>query len=57
MMESGDMTMHDEDNVVMLQPGETKELTWNFTESGTFLIGCHQPGHYAGGMKATIDVD
>ncbi|TDI55384.1 MAG: copper-binding protein [Acidobacteria bacterium] len=57
MMESGDMTMHDEDNVVVLQPGETKELTWNFTESGTFLIGCHQPGHYAGGMKATIDVD
>ncbi len=56
MMESGDMTMHDEVNAVLLQPGETKELTWNFTESGAFLIGCHQPGHYAGGMTATIEV-
>jgi uncharacterized cupredoxin-like copper-binding protein len=55
MMEAGEM-MQDEDNAVALQAGETKELTWRFTESGTVLLGCHQPGHYAGGMKATVDV-
>ncbi len=56
MMASGQMMAHDDANAVVLEPGETKELTWRFSEEGTFLIGCHQPGHYAAGMKATIDV-
>lgn len=47
---------HSDPNAVLLQPGETKTLTWKFTETGTVLIGCHQPGHYAGGMTASIDV-
>lgn len=55
-MESGEM-MHDEPNVLSLPPGETHELTWHFTEPGTVLIGCHEIGHYAGGMIATITVE
>lgn len=55
-MAEGGMGGHDDPNVVLLQPGETKELTWSFTEPGTVMIGCHQPGHYAGGMRATIAV-
>lgn len=55
-MASGDMKEHGDPNAVVLEPGETKELTWTFTEAGTVLIGCHQPGHYAAGMKGAIDV-
>ena len=57
MMESGEMMMHDDANAVALAAGETKELTWHFTEVGTFLIGCHQTGHYAAGMKGTVTVE
>lgn len=57
MEDGGEMTMEDEANAINLDPGETKEVTWRFTESGTVLFGCHQPGHYAGGMKGTITID
>ncbi|MDH3189422.1 MAG: plastocyanin/azurin family copper-binding protein [Acidimicrobiia bacterium] len=57
MMESGSMVMHDEVNAVALAAGETKEITWRFTDAGTFLIGCHQAGHYAAGMKGSVVVD
>ncbi len=56
MMGSGETVMHDEPNSVRLEAGETKELTWHFTESGTVLMGCHEPGHYAGGMKGTLTI-
>lgn len=50
----GNMEMHDEPNVFSLEPGETKEMTWHFKESGPIEFGCHQPGHYAAGMKGSI---
>lgn len=56
MAETGEM-MHDEPNVLSLPPGETHELSWHFTKPGTVLIGCHEPGHYAAGMFATITVE
>ncbi len=56
MMTSGEMTMHDEANAVVIPAGESKELTWHFAEAGKVLIGCHQPGHYAAGMKGTVTV-
>lgn len=52
----GEMQMHDEPNVFSLAPGETKEMTWTFTESGEILMGCHQTGHYAAGMLGTITI-
>ena len=55
MMQAGEM-LHDTGDGVSLKPGETKELTYTFTEPGETLAGCHFPGHYAGGMKATITV-
>ena len=48
--------VHDEPNVVTIPAGETAELTWEFGETGTVLIGCHQPGHYAAGMTGEITV-
>ncbi|MEJ5254735.1 MAG: plastocyanin/azurin family copper-binding protein [Acidimicrobiales bacterium] len=37
-------------------PGETVEITFSFDDRGTVLIGCHEPGHWEDGMKATITV-
>jgi uncharacterized cupredoxin-like copper-binding protein len=52
-MNSGGTT---DDDAVTVQPGQMKEMTHTFTESGTVLIGCHQPGHWEAGMKATVAV-
>lgn len=56
MAEMGGMT-HDQPNAVAVAAGETKELTWTFSQSGAVFIGCHQPGHYDGGMKGQITVE
>ena len=48
--------MTDSENAVTVGPGETKELTWSFTDTGELLYGCHEPGHYDGGMVGTIEV-
>ena len=39
-----------------VEPGETAELTHTFDQPGQTLIGCHQPGHYTGGMKVTVNI-
>lgn len=57
MAESGEMMTHDEPNAMTIDPAETNELTWHFTEAGSVLIGCHQVGHYDSGMRATITVE
>jgi len=49
------MDMGDEDKV-QVEPGESAELTMTFDEPGTVLVGCHQPGHYDSGMKATVTI-
>ncbi len=54
-MEAG-MQMGDEPNALELAAGETKSITWHFTQAGQLEFACHQPGHYAGGMIGTFDV-
>jgi uncharacterized cupredoxin-like copper-binding protein len=49
--------VHDEPNTVSLAAGETKELTWRFGEGGALIFGCHEPGHYDGGMLGHVTVD
>lgn len=41
---------------LVVLPGETGEMTFTATASGRLIIGCHQPGHWDAGMKATLDV-
>lgn len=41
---------------VTIQPGESAEVIATFDESGELLIGCHVPGHWEAGMRATIAV-
>jgi Cu+-exporting ATPase len=41
---------------ITVEPGETGTLTYRFDDAGPILLACHQPGHYAAGMVATIAV-
>jgi uncharacterized cupredoxin-like copper-binding protein len=45
------------ENALTLGAGESGSLTWRFTQSGEVLYGCHEPGHYEGGMVGTITVE
>lgn len=44
-------------NTLSLEPGDSGSLTWRFPAGGEVLYGCHEPGHYEGGMVGTIRVD
>ena len=55
-MAEGDHHMSGMDNAVTIAPGESVELTWRFEEKGEVLYGCHEPGHYDGGMVGTVEV-
>ncbi len=53
----GSMGMgQDEERAIGVDPGATKELTVTFPAAASLLAGCHVAGHYAGGMKATVEV-
>lgn len=43
-------------NAVTVRPGKTGQLVYTFERPGQILLGCHQPGHYTGGMKAAINI-
>ena len=43
-------------NAVSVKPGKSASLTHTFDRAGQVLIGCHEPGHYVGGMKITVNV-
>ncbi|MDQ3690945.1 MAG: cupredoxin domain-containing protein [Chloroflexota bacterium] len=48
---------HAADAGVSVEPGATAEFTYSFTaDDRDLLIGCHQPGHYEGGMVAPVAV-
>lgn len=54
-MAAGGMS-HGHENALSLKPGESGSLTKTFARPGSLLIGCHEPGHYQAGMKATLQV-
>jgi uncharacterized cupredoxin-like copper-binding protein len=56
MMSMGGAMGHDEDNAISVAPGQTKELTYTFEMSGMSFAGCHVPGHYPAGMRASISI-
>ncbi len=55
MAEMGGMG-HGSTEGLVLDPGETGELTVTFDEPGELQFACHQPGHYAAGMVGTVAV-
>jgi len=56
MMGHGGMMQHNDPNSVLLEPGETKEVIWKFTSTGTLKFACNVPGHYESGMVGNIKV-
>ena len=58
MATDGNSMGHDAEEAapLIVMPGETGEMIYTATVAGSLLIGCHQPGHWDAGMKATLDV-
>ena len=47
---------HDEPNQLVVDPGKTGELVWQFTKAGTVEFACLQPGHFEAGMRGKVAV-
>ncbi|MCC4299059.1 MAG: plastocyanin/azurin family copper-binding protein [Aurantimonas coralicida] len=47
---------HADPNSISLQPGETGEILWTFTNTGDFEFACLIPGHYESGMHGPLTV-
>jgi uncharacterized cupredoxin-like copper-binding protein len=43
-------------DAIEVKPGKKGQLVHTFDKAGQTLIGCHEPGHYTGGMKVTVNV-
>ena len=51
----GHSMKHDDPNSVLVEPGQTKELTWKFTKQTTLEFACNMPGHYESGMVGKVN--
>jgi uncharacterized cupredoxin-like copper-binding protein len=47
---------HDHETGVHVEARASKHLAVRFSTAGTFLMGCHEPGHWDAGMLGTIVV-
>ncbi|WP_020395012.1 cupredoxin domain-containing protein [Thiolinea disciformis] len=47
---------HNDPNMVALEPGQTGEIIWQFTQAGHVDFACLQPGHFEAGMKGVVNV-
>ncbi len=54
MMAGGQGMEMSDANSVTVKPGATGELTYTFAGAGQTVIGCHELGHYAAGMKVAV---
>lgn len=54
-MGGGKTMEHNDPNSVLLEPGETKEIIWLFSDSGILEYACNVPGHYDAGMVGKIN--
>ena len=46
-----------DESAVTVEPGKSADLTYTFRNPGQIVIGCHQAGHYAAGMKVLVNVE
>lgn len=54
LMEKFPEMEHDDPNAVRLQPGESGEIVWTFSNEGSFEFACLIPGHYESGMHGPL---
>ena len=43
-----------EADATTVKPGKTGKITYTFRAGSNLLIGCHEEGHYAAGMRSTL---
>ena len=55
-MGGGHVMSHDDPNSVLLEPGQSAEVIWKFTEAMPMEFACNVPGHYDSGMMGDITV-
>jgi uncharacterized cupredoxin-like copper-binding protein len=55
MGEMGHSMKHDDPNSALVDPGQTKELVWKFTQATELEFACNMPGHYEAGMVGTVE--
>lgn len=48
---------HADPNAIHLEPGQSGEIIWTFTNPGSFEFACLIPGHFEAGMKGALTVD
>jgi uncharacterized cupredoxin-like copper-binding protein len=56
-MGNGKTMKHDDPNSVLLEPGQSKEVVWKFTENGDIEFACNVPGHYQAGMYGDVNFE
>ena len=49
-MSGGETMEHDDPNSILLEPGNSDEIIWKFTEATELEFACNIPGHYNAGM-------
>ena len=49
-MGDGHSMKHEDPNSVLVEPGQTVELTWTFKQAKDLEFACNVPGHYESGM-------
>jgi len=54
-MGNGMSMKHDDPNSVLLEPGESKEVVWKFSEKSSIEFACNVPGHYQAGMYGEVN--
>lgn len=54
-MGNGQSMKHDDPNSILLEPGNSKELIWTFTDRGDIEFACNVPGHYQAGMYGEVN--
>ncbi|MAV99022.1 MAG: copper-binding protein [Rhodobiaceae bacterium] len=56
MAESDHSMGHSHSNSLLLEPGESGTLIWNFTNASNIEIACNVPGHYDVGMILNLEL-
>lgn len=54
-MGNGQTMKHDDPNSVLLEPGQSGEIVWKFSEKGDLEFACNVPGHYQAGMVGDVN--
>lgn len=55
-MGNGHTMKHDDPNSALLEPGQSAEIIWTFSEQSNLEFACNVPGHYQAGMSGEFDI-